>query len=144
MSKNTKNLYHKYEQVPIGKNNFGYNCLKFPKELDDNDLPNISIVTITNRLDFFKSGSLSIIWKAYRLANLAISPSLAISAIFSFIYPCCLVPKKSPGPLNFKSSSAIKKPSDVDSIIFNLSFIKLINAYICELCICSELGFHII
>ncbi len=47
--------------------------------------------------------------------------SFFISAILNNTSPLCLTPNKSPPPLNLKSSSLIRKPSLVFSIIFNLS-----------------------
>ena len=38
--------------------------------------------------------------------------------------PACLVPRKSPGPRIFKSSSAILKPSIVSSSTFSLLYVS--------------------
>ena len=55
--------------------------------------------------------------KATFLADLIIEPSFTKSAILNLKNPDCLIPKNCPGPRSFKSSSEIRKPSLVSSII---------------------------
>jgi len=51
-----KNLYHFFDQIQIKKNSKGFNDISL-KNINDNNLPNITILTVTyNRLKFFKSG----------------------------------------------------------------------------------------
>ena len=53
--------------------------------------------------------------------------SFTTSAIFKFKTPLCWVPIKLPGPRNFKSTSAILKPSEVSTMVFSLVFASLDN-----------------
>ena len=67
---------------------------------------------------FSRSGSSARSSLAQFWARFISSMLQAISAIFSGGSPCCALPKKSPGPRIFKSSSLILKPSVVEDIIF--------------------------
>ena len=67
---------------------------------------------------FWRSGSSSRREEAIREASFRIKASFHKLATFKLqLKPLCCVPSISPGPRNFKSASAISKPSFVDTMV---------------------------